>query len=476
MENTPTHEPMTAMDQLFYQCEYDPARRSNGIGIYLLDRAPNWHAVEYVFERFSREFLRFRQRVVAPLFGVGPAYWAVDPYFDLKYHVRRVQLPEGTPFRTVLDRLEIELMSPIDLARPLWYTILFEGLEGGGSVLALRGSHCMGDGLGGMRMQELLFDASRRARRRQMPPEPIGENLSRAEVSAATRKKLPGAALGTLRDLATSAGEFGSHLLREPKATAAEFRELAQSLQKTGSELKPSPLFAGRSLSRRVTCIELSISDLKAAAKAVGGTVNDLYLAGISGALRHYHEKLATPVDRLALGFPISTRAENSKIEGNQITIGVLELPVGEADVASRVRDIHEQIQSARGGAARFDVLGTATRIFGYLPPVAIEQVMGAMALPELQASNVPGPTEQMFIGGARVERMIGIGPVMGGVFLAGLTAHGDTATVAVTYDPAAIRDGELFHAGLEKGFAEILKLRPRAKAPRKRARAARRR
>ena len=478
MENRTAHEPMTAMDQFMYQCEHDAARRSCGVGIYLLDKTPAWDAVEYAFERLSREIPRFRQRVVAPLFGVGPAYWEVDPDFDIRYHVRRVQLPEGTTLRTVMDRLEIELMSPIELERPLWYVMLFEGLEGGGSVLALRASHSLGDGMGGMRMQTLLFDASRRARRQPMPPAPApaGERLTSAKVSAKTARQLPRAALGGLQGLAASVGGFGGRLLRHPQATVAEVRELARALRGAASTggAEPSPLFTGRSLSRRVTWTDVSISGLKAAARTVGGSVNDAYLAGLCGALRHYHDTLGTPVSTLSIGFPINIRDKDSKLEGNQFTLGLLELPIDEPDAGRRVQHIHEQANRARHEGVRLDLMGTASKFIGYLPPDAIQQLMAATPFPELAASNVPGPTEELFLGGARVERMIGIGPVLGGVFLAGLTANRDIGTVAVTYDPAAIRDGELFHAGLEKGFAEVLDLVPRDKASgagRKRAR-----
>jgi diacylglycerol O-acyltransferase len=485
MKNKPTHEPMSAMDHLMYQFEYDAARRSGGIGIYLLDKTPTWSAVEYAFERLSREFPRFRQKVVEPLFGVGPAYWVVDPDFDIRYHARRVQLTEGATLRTILDHLEIELMSPIDLARPLWYVMLFEGLEGGRSVLALRASHCIGDGMGGMKMQEILFDTSRRARRRPMPPAPVGEHLTSAEVSAKTRRLLPRAAFGALRGLVSSVRDFSGRLLQDPKAMATGVQELAQALKGVKSDAEPSPLLEGRSLSRRVAWIELSISQLKAAARSVEGTVNDAYLAGLCGALRHYHETMGVSVSRLQMGFPINTRDENSKIEGNQFAIGMLELPIDERDAGRRVCYLHEQGQRARREGTHFDFLGAAAQIVSYLPPRTIQQLMEAMPLPGLVASNVPGPTQELFLGGARVERMIGIGPVMGGAFLAGLTAHRDTGTVAVTYDPAAICEGELFQASLEKGFAEVLSLAPpgrasqnnriRPPAPPKKSRGARR-
>jgi len=475
MNEPPTHELMAGLDQMMYQTEHDAARRSCGIGIYILDKTPAFDDVEYAFERLSRVFLRYRQRVIAPILGFGPAYWVVDPDFDIKYHVRRVQLPKDTPLRAIIDRLEIELMSPTELERPLWYVMLFEGLENGRSALAMRGSHAIGDGVGGRMMLPLLFDSTRRARRRPMPPVPAGDHPNYSELYAETWRTLPRATLGSLRDLASSVGNFSGRLLRDPKAMATEIRELGQSLQSLSSPgTETSPLLAGRSLSRRVTWLELSLTDLKRAACTLGGSVNDGYLAGLCCALRHYHEKLGTTVDKLSVAMPINIRAADRKeVAGNQIATAMVDLPVGDRDLARCVREIHEQVQQARKNT-RFAPFGAAMAVLGYLPPSVISRLMGAMPLPDIAASNLPGPTDELFLGGARVEKMIGIGPVIGAAMLVGLTAHREAGTVSVTYDPAAVTDAKSFQESLEQGFAEILDLAVSEAAPRRGQRGAR--
>ena len=475
MNDKPTHELMTGLDQMMYQTEHDAARRSCGIGIYILDKTPAFDQVEYAFERLSREFLRYRQRVIPPTLGFGPAYWVVDPDFDIKYHVRRVQLPLGTSLRTVIDRLEIELMSPTDLERPLWYAMLFEGLEGGRSALAMRGSHAIGDGAGAMMMLPLLFDSTRRARRRTLPPVPAADHPSYSELYAETWRTLPRTTLGSLRDLAVSVGNMSGRLFREPKAMATEIRELGPLLQSLSSPgAKTSPLLASRSISRRVTWLELSLTDLKRAAWTLGGSVNDGYLMGLCCALRHYHEKLGTPVNTLTVAMPINVRAVgNKEVGGNYITTGMVDLPVGERDLTRCMREIHDQVQQARKNA-RFAVFGAAMAALGYLPPPVISRLLGAIPLPDIAASNVPGPTDELFLGGARVEKMIGIGPVIGGAMLVGLTAHREAGTVSVTYDPAAVTDARSFQESLEQGFAEILDLAVSEAAPGRRRRGAR--
>jgi diacylglycerol O-acyltransferase len=457
----PAHEPLTPLDQLLFHTERDAALRAGGIGVFVLDSTPAWSDVEYTFEHASRGFLRLRQRVVEPTGGIGPAHWVVDPNFDIRYHVRRVELPEGTTLRTVIDRLEIELMSPLELERPLWHATLYEGLDGGQSVLALRGGHAIGDGLGSNKVMGLLFDSGRRARRKPMPPAPVADGPTADEILAENLQGLPGAALGGLRGLAATGAQLGGHLLRHPLATATEARELLGGLPKLLQDktTASSPL-SGRSLSRGVMWTELSLSELKRASHAIGGSINDGFLAALCGALRRYHEALGTPVDTLSLVVAIATRRDGDQMGGNHFTGGLLEAPVGEADPARRIREIHAQVEGSRK-VARFDVMGMAVRLLAYLPISLIGRILRATPMPVIQTSNLPGSQSEYFLAGARVQKMLGIGPVPGMAMMVGLTSHLDASAVTVTYDPAAIRDAKLFQRCLEEGFSEILALAP---------------
>jgi diacylglycerol O-acyltransferase len=277
-------------------------------------------------------------------------------------------------------------------------------------------------------------------------------------------KELPRATLESLRDLAASAVDYSGRLLRHPRATATEVRDVIESLQDLlASDVEPSPLLSGRSLSRRVMWIELSLSELKRASHAVGGSVTDGFLAALCGVLRHYHETLGMPVDVIPIAIPINIRAADD-VGGNHITGMLLEAPVGQPDLARRVREIHAQVQRGRD-RAHIDVTGIAAQLVGYLPPVLIERIMKALPLPDLQASNLPGATEDLFLAGARVEKTIGIGPVPNMSMMVGCTAHRDACAITVTYDPAAIQEAKLFETCLEKGFAELLDRAPEGDA-----------
>lgn len=463
MADSPSHEPLSGLDQVLFLSERDASLRAGGIAVFLLDAVPAWDDVEYAFERLSRKFLRFRQRVVEPTAGVGPAYWIVDPNFDIRYHVRRAYLPKDASLRTLLDQVEVEMMSPLELERPLWYATLNEWVDGSQSALVLRASHAIGDGLGGMQMMPILFDSSRDAPRRPMPPEPVGEELSRDDVAAETLRGLPRTALHGLRDLASSAGR----VLRHPSEAASDLRDLADSLRALRPrEAKPSPLLSGRSLSRRVLWTEISLSDLKGACHAARGSVNDGYLAALCGALRRYHDAFGTPIQTLPLVIPVSIRSGDDGAGENHFTGALLEAPIGEPDPVRRMREIHAQVQRGRDHA-RFDLTGAAAPLFSRLPLPLLQRLLGAISVPAIQASNVPGPTEELFLAGARVEKLVGIGPVPGMAMMAGLIGHGDTATVSISYDPAALRDAKLFQTCLEESFSEILALAPRGEEPR---------
>jgi len=461
--DSPTHEPLSGLDQVLFLSERDAALRAGGIAVFLLDAVPAWDDFEYAFERLSRKFLRFRQRVVEPTAGVGPAYWVVDPNFDIRYHVRRAYLPKEATLRTLLDEIEVEMMSPLELERPLWYATLHEWVDGSRSALVLRASHAIGDGLGGMKMMPILFESSRGAPRRPMPPEPVAEELSSDDVAAETLRGVPRTAADMLRDLASSAGR----VLRHPFEAASDLRDLADLLQDLRPRgAKPSPLLSGRSLSRRVLWTEFSLSHLKRACHAARGSVNDGYLAALCGALRRYHDAFGTPIQTLPITIAISIRSDDDGVGENHFTGALLEMPVGEPDPVRRMREIHAQVQRGRDHA-RFDLMGAAAPLVSRLPLPLIHRLLGATSVPDIQASNLPGPTEELFLAGARVEKLVGIGPVPGLAMMAGLIGQGDTATVSISYDPAALRDAKLFQTCLEEAFSEILALAPGGEEPR---------
>src|SRR4029453_2365658 len=152
---------MSDADALMWTVEKDPTLRSTVVTVLTLDRSPDWDALVERVERGSHLIPRLRQRVVTPMWRVGPPCWSADTQFDLSYHLRRVRAPEPGSFECVLDLARNAAMAGFDRARPLWEYTVVDGLEGGGAALVIKVHHSMTDGVGGMKMLMMLFDLER---------------------------------------------------------------------------------------------------------------------------------------------------------------------------------------------------------------------------------------------------------------------------------------------------------------------------
>lgn len=450
------HEPMSPLDELLFRSERDPARRSTMAAIYLLDATPAWEDVALCFERTSREFPRLRQRVVEPTAGFGPACWSTDPDFDLAYHLRRGRLAPDSTLDDVVAWLEPDLTTPLDPTRPLWLATLLEGLAGGRSALVFKLSHAVSDGVGGIALHALLFDRERDAPPRPMPPPPLAEDATPDELATEELGRLASHAALLAAKWAGQLAGFAERVREDPRAALDAVVERASSMMRVLDSGAPhSPLLAGRSRRRRLLWHELSLPRLRKAAKQAGGSLNDVYLAGLCGALARYHEDQFVPVQTLPLGMPISTRRPDDATGGNRFVAAVLAAPLAEADLAARMKSIAEQVRTIRSEPG-LDYADWATPWLAALPAALSDRVVGAMRAPDVQASNVPGHRHELFLAGARVETMLGVGPLPGAAMMVTLVSHLDRATLTVHYDPAALREPAVFARCLAETFAEI--------------------
>lgn len=473
-------EPMAAVDEMMFLGERDPARRPTTLAIYTLDRAPDPELFEHTFERASRELPRLRQRVVEPTGGIGPACWVTDPDFDLKYHVRRAELPDAAhpapaseaatskprtkrdaeeeALRALIEVVEPELMTPLDLTRPLWQVTLYEGYGKDGAALVFKASHAIADGLGGMQMAGAIFDDKRDVGRRAMPPEPLPEDVTPDELARDALRTLPSRLPRALRGGLDRLTKLGRRALRDPE----EVTDYVASLRRlTGDMTPPSPLLSARGHSRRLIVLDLPLDRFKQAARAAGGSLNDGYLAAICGAMRLYHERMGSPpIDAIPMAIPISIRKPEDEAGGNHFAGATLAGPIGERSLEARVADIHEKILAARNEPA-LGFIDELAPLFVGLPMALTGRLMGPMPSPDVQASNVPGQRDPIYVAGARVERQIGIGPVPGIAVMITMISYCDRCDVSFNYDPAAITDGVLFEACLREGFDELLALAP---------------
>jgi WS/DGAT/MGAT family acyltransferase len=218
-----------------------------------------------------------------------------------------------------------------------------------------------------------------------------------------------------------------------------------------------SPVMRERSSARRFDCFEVPLDDLKRAAKVAEGTVNDVFLAAMSGGLARYHEQHGEPVAELRVTVPVSIRAAGDATGGNRITAMRFALPTAVADPDERVAAIHDQMVTLRHDPA-IPVTDAVADVIGRLPAAAVSSLFGTMLCNiDFLASNVPGFPEAPYVAGARADRWFAFGPTEGSALNVTLLSHGDVCCVGVTSDVAAVADPELLTSCLQAEFEALI-------------------
>ncbi len=448
---------MNAFEVLMWKGETASTLRSTCVAVEVLDGQADWDAFMATHQRVIRSVPRLRQRVVEAPLGLAAPRWTEDPNFDLHFHVRRMRLPEGAEFADLMVTAEQIAMSAFDRARPLWESTLVEGLPEGKSAFIFKVHHAISDGLGFMLMLTHLHAPARGNVAYLAPYDPEPTIGALGAIAADARDRV-GAAPRQMRKVGSVAGKA----MRAPIPALRNGVAYGTSLRRVFAppQATPSPLLAGRSANWRFGALDVDFDSLRRASKAAGGSLNDAYLAALMGGYRRYHEAMGEPVGPIPVAIPISLRAaEDASGGGNAIASARLAGPIDVTDPVARMGIIGEQVRAAREEPAmnNLNVLGP---VLARLPAAALATAIGNMTKAnDLQASNVPGAREDVYLAGARVERMYGYGPLPGCPAMITLVTHGQIACVGVNYDAAAFTEGALFMDALCAGFDEVLAL-----------------
>lgn len=451
-----TEPEMSAVDTVMWRGDADRRLRSTISVVEIYDREPDWDRFVAAHDWGSRMAPRFRQRVVESPLHTGTPSWEVDPDFDLHYHLRRVRLAGDGSMRDLFTLCEQLAMTPLDSARPPWEGYLIDGLVDGKTAYLLKGHHALTDGLGAIRVIAQLHSTSREPiPGKPQPAAPIPRDLSPLDVltrqigEEITRlPRVAGLAIDGIRSLA------------DPRKALSRVLRYGRSVPRVAGMVSPagSPLLAGRSVSWRFSAFEVPFDAVHAAAKATGASVNDVYLGGLIGGFRKYHDAMGAAVESIPVAIPISVRTPDDPAGGNRIAVGRLAGPVGIDDPFERVLTIREQVRAARSEPA-VDVLNTIGPVLAWLPGSLLTQFSGTTSQNDLQASNVPGIPWETFVAGAKVERMFPFGPLPGCAVMATMITHNGTACLGVNLDAAAVMEQDLFADCLVEGFNEVLDL-----------------
>ena len=402
---------------------------------------------------------RYRQKLAFPRLQTGRPVWVDDPTFNLEYHVRHTALPDPgsiDQLRLLAGRIYSQRL---DRSKPLWETWLVQGLDDGRFALITKTHHSMVDGIAGVDLASVLFDLSPVPR--EIEPEPWTPNPepTQAELIADGVKDFVKAPLSAAAR-ALGAVQHPGRALHEARAAAEGIGEVAWANLNPAPE---TPLNVPIGPHRRIQWVEAPLADFKRVKNALGGTVNDVVLAVVAGALRRWLHSRGVRTEGLELRalVPVSIRAEDDHGSlGNRIAAMRGPLPVYVEDPVERLRIVRESMAGLKESK---QALG-AEVIAGlqdFAPPTILAQASRlnfSTRLFNLIVTNVPGPQFPLYLLGRELQELVPIAFLPEDHALAiAIMSYNGKADFGLLADYDAMPDLDLVAESIEESLAELL-------------------
>jgi WS/DGAT/MGAT family acyltransferase len=405
---------------------------------------------------------RYRQKVRWVPGHIANPVWVDDPDFDVTYHVRRSALPRpGTDaqLRELTGRLQSR---QLDRNRPLWEIYLVEGLADGRVAIITKTHHAMVDGVSAVDIGTVILDL-----------EPTPREVPEDDWTPTKGPSTLGLVTGAVADfLAKPSGvvDTAKAAVVDARATASKVAALAGGLfaqAKTIARQAPdTPLNVPIGEQRRFGMASTSLDDYKRIRKAHGGTVNDVVLATVAGALRAWlltRGETVTPTTVVRAMVPVSVRSDSQKGElGNRVSSYFVDLPVGEQNPVVRLHQVSYAMKAHKesGAAVGADAL---VQLTGFAPPT-IHSLASRTAstltrrLFNLVVTNVPGPQFPLYAAGARMLAMYPVVPLAKNQAVSiGLTSYDGGVYYGLNADRDAMTDIDVLASCIEDSLAELL-------------------
>jgi WS/DGAT/MGAT family acyltransferase len=401
---------------------------------------------------------RFRQRLRFIPFGQGRPVWIDDPHLNLEYHVRHTALPSPGS-EEQLRILAARIFSQrLDRTKPMWEMWLVDGVGDGHFAIVTKAHHCLVDGVSGVDITTVLFDLDR---------DPT--NLADAEPWLPHPEPSGTQLLGeALVDRATNPVEVARRartVLSAPRRVAAaalEGLEAAGSFLRTGLAAPRSPINCQIGPYRRFAWVRTDLEDLKRIKNLAGGTVNDVVVTAVSGALGRYLRGRGHSTDGLELRamVPISVRAADEHgALGNKVSAMMAPLPVWCEDPIERLQTVSATMQHLKssGQAVGASIL---TDVTNFAPPTIAAQ---AARLESHQrffntvVTNVPGPQFPLYLLGRELQDVFPMVPLAGNQAVCfGIMSYNGGVNFGITADYDGMPDVEELADDLQASIAEL--------------------
>src|SRR3954470_8170988 len=456
----PNRDRLTGLDASFLALEDAGAHMHVGSCLLFEGAAPGY--VEFVEQLDSRMHLvpRYRQKLAFPPLTQARPVWIDDPHFNPGYHVRHTALPEPASLEQLRNLAGRVLAQRLDRGKPLWEIWLVDNVEGGRFPMIPKPHHCLVDGVSGVDIATVLFDA---AAHPDPPPEPPPPWFPRPEPSAAT---LVADAVAELASAPLDAVRFAAGAVAHPEKTAEQLGRAAYgfgAMLRAGLQgAPPSPYNVEIGPHRRFAWADGELSQFKAIKTKLGGKVNDVVLTVVTGALRTHMEANGHEVDGVELKamVPMSVRAEAERgALGNRVTSMFAPLPLYAADPVERFEIVHEAMKGLKesGQAVGAELL---TELAGFAPPTVLSQasrLQSAQRAFNVVVTNVPGPQFPLYMLGRKLLRMYPQVPLVRNTALGiAIMSYDGTLNFGLLGDYDALPDLDDLAAALRDAVAEL--------------------
>ena len=355
---------------------------------------------------------RYRQKLAVPPPGAGRPVWVDDPAFDLELHVRHTALPRPGDHASLLALAARVFSEPLDRRRSLWEIWLVEGLAENAFALISKTHHAMIDGIAGVDLAQALLDVSPVPAEVPHPGEPW---RPAPEPSAA--ELLARGAVAALRAGARAAG-VAAEALGAPRTTlntAVGAAEALAELARAGARPAPdTPLNREIGPNRRLVSVHRELGELKAIGESLGGTVNDVVLAAVTGALRNWLRSRQVRTEGLELQalVPVSLRGAHERgALGNRLTAMRGTLPVGIEEPVARLRAVRATMDELKDSkqALGVEILAALENV---VPPAILalaSRLHFSSRFFNLLVTNVPGPGFPLYLRGRELLDVVPI-------------------------------------------------------------------
>ncbi|MFO7191268.1 MULTISPECIES: wax ester/triacylglycerol synthase family O-acyltransferase [Thermocrispum] len=413
---------------------------------------------------------RYRQRVMHVPGNLARPVWGDDVDFDINYHVRRSALPSPGTDEQLFELVARLMARPLDHDRPLWEAYFVEGLTDDRVALVTKTHQALVDGIGTIELGQVVLEPTptepdesakgdadpwrpaKTPSRRELLIDAVTETVQQPSLLVESARNAAGDAVATISKLA---GVLGS---------------AASALRTVVRPAPASPLNVTVSGGRVLAAVRTRLTDYRTIRAARGGTVNDIVLTVVTGAIREWmltrgvqlsQESTVRALVPVAVTDPATPGYSPAGLVGNQVDAHLVDLPIGEPDPVIRLQHIAHAMArhtaSGRAVAAR-----SLLRLSGFAP--ATLHSLGARTAGSLSdrifnviVTNSPGPQQPMFAAQARLLEMIPIIPLMRNQALAiGVTSYDGGVYFGLNGDRKAVYDIDVVAAGIRQSLDEL--------------------